>query len=232
MMSCVPTTTLLVAEEDHATRRFVCENLLADGFEIIEADDADAARALLAKGPDAVICDLNGRTLELVEHVRAAAGGPARWNPEIPLLLLSSRTGVLDRIRAFDRGADDYLAKPFSYPELLARLRALLRRAQRSPSSQPVHIGPLHIDRLSRRVTLDGVRVELSTKEYGLLTHLAADPQRVLTKEELLRDVWGFRAAGRTRTLDSHACRLRRKLHAGGLAFVVNVWGVGYRLTD
>jgi DNA-binding response OmpR family regulator len=95
-----------------------------------------------------------------------------------------------------------------------------------------VRVGPLQIDPAARDVRLDGARLELSQKEYGLLLALAAQPTRVCPKEDLLRDVWGFRARGTTRTLDSHACRLRAKLAHPDVQFVVNVWGVGYRLID
>lgn len=220
---------ILVAEEDEATRHFVCDNLCADGFEVLEAGDLPGARTLLSQAPDLVVCDLNGSTLRLVDEVRGATA-PAQIDPAVPLLLLSADADELSRIRAFDRGADDVVGKPFSYPELVARLRALLRRTATAGGQGPLRVGALLIDRVGRGVTVAGTPIELSQKEYGLLVHLARDPGRVFTKEELLREVWGFRIAGRTRTLDSHACRLRRKLAVGGARFVMNVWGVGYRL--
>lgn len=220
---------ILVAEVDDATRQFVCDNLCADGFEVLEAGDLPGARRLLALAPDVLVCDLNGSTLRLVDEVRAATA-PAQIDPSVPLLMLSADAGELARIRALDRGADDVVGKPFSYPELVARLRALLRRSATAGGEGPLRVGPLLIDRVARKVSVGGTPVELSQKEYGLLVHLARDPGRVFTKEELLREVWGFRTAGRTRTLDSHACRLRRKLAVGGARYVMNVWGVGYRL--
>ena len=125
------------------------------------------------------------------------------------------------------------MAKPFSYGELRLRVAALLRRAQGRRAHGRVRVGPLEIDPDARSVRVAGVGVELSQKEFALLRALAADPTRVYTKEELLRGVWGYRSMGATRTLDSHACRLRAKLGAGGGGrWIVNVWGVGYRLTD
>jgi len=133
-------------------------------------------------------------------------------------------------VDALDRGCDDFLARPFVYDELLARIRAVLRRTS-APVAERIEAGPITIDRATRRVTVDGRPVALAAKEYDLLLHLAGDPTRVFTKEQLLRDVWGFRSQARTRTLDSHASRLRRKLtEAGGAACVINEWGVGYRL--
>jgi len=124
------------------------------------------------------------------------------------------------------------VGKPFSYPELRARIVALLRRSSRRPSGPRLQIGPLEVDPLCRQVWLDGRSIHLSKKEFSLLRALAEEPTRVFTREELLRGVWGFQSLGTTRTLDSHASRLRKKLSVGGSSFVVNVWGVGYRLVD
>jgi DNA-binding response OmpR family regulator len=113
-----------------------------------------------------------------------------------------------------------------------ARIGALLHRAHRRPAAGRLRVGPLTIDPTTRETRVAGAGVELSKMEFALLRALATEPTRVWTKDELLRDVWGFRARGRTRTLDSHACRLRQKLAAHGGGFVVNVWSVGYRLVD
>ena len=115
-------------------------------------------------------------------------------------------------MRGFERGADDFVAKPFSYGELRLRIAALLRRARERRADGRLRVGELSLDPAAREVRVRGARVELSAKEFALLRRLAAEPTRVYTKSELLKDVWGFRALGATRTLDSHACRLRRKL--------------------
>src|SRR5262249_16171262 len=145
--------------------------------------------------------------------------------------VLSGRSSEADRLRGFEAGADDFLPKPFHYPELLARLSAVLRR-RAGGRRGPIHVGDLTVDPVRRRVAVDGRQVELANKEFALLRALAAEPHRVFTKEELLRDVWGFRSQGRTRTLDSHASRLRRKLDPEGARYVFNCWGIGYRLLD
>jgi DNA-binding response OmpR family regulator len=148
------------------------------------------------------------------------------------VVVLTGRSGEADRIRGLTRGADDYVCKPFSYPELVARLRCVLRRSSGRRLRGLVRVGDLTIDPATRSVRLSGEAVELSAKEFGLLYALASDPERVHPKSELLRDVWGYLAAGTTRTVDTHACRLRRKLAGGGRQWIVNVRGIGYRLTE
>jgi DNA-binding response OmpR family regulator len=231
-MSAEP-ATLLIVEDDVPTRTFLADNLTADGYRPLLAETLrDALRALEYGAPDLALVDLglpDGSGLDLVRCVREADGLASRLDPRLPLVILTGRTAEIDRVRGFERGADEYVIKPFSYTELRLRLAAVLRRTHQRRSTGRLRVGDLMIDPVSREVHLRGERVPVSAKEFALLRHLATDPLRVFTKAELLRDVWGFRAPGATRTLDSHACRLRRKLGGG---MVVNVWGVGYRLID
>jgi len=228
------TYTILVAEEDPATRGFLAENLAADGYRILEAEDRAKALALLdVERPDLVVVDVNGETLALLDAVRSATGLASRVDPDTPLVVLTRQANAVHRIRLLERGGDDVIAKPFAYPELRARIAGILRRSIQQPGSRVRRIGPMTIDVPSREVRMGDERVELSAKEYELLLALSSDPTRVFTREELLRDVWGFRNGCHTRTIDSHAYRLRRKLSRSGVAeLVVNVWGVGYRLCD
>jgi len=232
-------STILVVEDDRHTRTFLADNLAADGYEPIGAANArDALRLMETRYPDLAIVDLtlpDRDGLDLLRQVRAADGVASRIDPHLPLLVLSGRVGELHRLRGFDKGADDVMGKPFSYPELRARVKALLSRAERSVKHGRLRVGTLEIDPAARSVTLNGRRVVVSQKEFALLRTLAADPTRVFTKDELLRTLWGYRAStngGSTRTLDSHACRLRQKLARDGDRYLVNVWGVGYRLVD
>jgi DNA-binding response OmpR family regulator len=228
--------TVLVVEDNRATRSFLVENLIADGFAPLEAATvAEAAEALELTFPDLAIIDLglpDGDGIELLRLVRETDRAAARIDPDLPLMVLSGRAGDLERLRGFERGCDDYVVKPFSYQELRARIEALLRRTRYRPRLGRLKVGRLEIDPLSRQVWLAGESLALSKKEFALLRALAADPIRVFTREELLRGVWGFRTLGATRTLDSHAYRLRKKINADGDKFIVNVWGVGYRLLD
>ena len=203
-------TALLLTEPETVTRTYLERHLRSDGFEIVAAAELR---------PDLVLADDDAD----LERLREAA----------PVIVLGRAEGdPVDRVRAFRRGCDDYVARPFNYDELVARIHAVLRRT-RPPQPPVVEAGPLSIDETTRIVRVNGVRVTLAQKEYALLLRLAREPQRVFTKDELLRDVWGYAPASRTRTLDSHASRLRRKLraaHPAGALLVDNVWGVGYRL--
>ena len=232
----VQSATILVVEDHSTTRTFLSDNLSADGYEVIEAEGlAEARRLLGGTFPDLAIVDLglpDGDGLDLLAHVRSADRVAGRLDPDLPLLVLSGRVSELDRLRGFDRGCDDYILKPFSYHELSARVRALLRRTQRRPGSGRLRVGSLELDPLSRQVWVRGEPVSLSKKEFALLRALAGEPTRVFTREELLRGVWGFMSMGQTRTLDSHAFRLRQKLNRTEDRFVINVWGIGYRLVD
>jgi DNA-binding response OmpR family regulator len=200
-------TALLVAEPEPTLVR----HLTSDGFRLVEGDAQ----------PDLVLIGAAA-----LDEYRKRLGN-------VPVIVLGDPdSDSVDCVRALERGCDDFVPRPFAYEELLARIRAVLRRAA-PPEHEVVRAGPIEVDSATRRVTVSGQPAALAGKEYELLLKLMTDPQRVFTKEELLRDVWGFRSLGRTRTLDSHASRLRRKLQdAADGPFVLNVWGVGYRLLD
>jgi DNA-binding response OmpR family regulator len=220
---------VLLAEPEPGTRGFLERHLRQDGFEVVPAEDGEALELLERSRPDVVLVS-DALALELCARLRE--GEPGRsWDRDLPVIVLGGQEAdAVDRVRAFARGADDFVVRPFHYEELVARIRAVLRRTQPSVG-RVLTAGAIEIDTATRRVTVGGERVALPGKEYELLVKLAGDPHRVFTKEELLREVWGFRSLGRTRTLDSHASRLRRRLAGPGRPpYVQNVWGVGYCL--
>jgi DNA-binding response OmpR family regulator len=225
--------TVLVAEEDVVVRSFLADNLVADRYRVRTADSREQALAILSvEQPDVVVVDVNGKTLGLIDAIRSGDGLAGRVDPDTPLMILTARVDELHRIRLLDRGGDDVLAKPFSYPELRSRIAALLRRAHARRAPRVLRVGELTINLGGRIAQIGDTRLELPAKEYELLCTLAREPTRVFTREELLRALWGG-AYGRSRTLDSHAYRLRRRLEEpGGEGLLRNVWGVGYRLID
>jgi DNA-binding response OmpR family regulator len=205
-------TAVLLDEPEPGTHEFLARHLASDGFQLVDG----------ASPPDLVLLG----DCSALDDYRSRHG-------DVPVIVLGDpEADAIDRVRAFERGCDDFVGRPFEYEELLARIRAVLRRTA-TPEHELLRAGPIRADAATRHVTVNGRAVPLAGKEYELLLKLMTDPERVFTKEQLLREVWGFRSLGRTRTLDSHASRLRRKLLAVGEGpFVINVWGVGYRLLD
>jgi DNA-binding response OmpR family regulator len=227
--------TLVVCEDDEPTRELLCDHLTADRYRVLPAPSAsDALRLCGYKQPDLMVLDLalpDAAGIDVLREIRSCDGASGRFDPSLPVVVLTGRASEADRVRGFAAGADDYVVKPFHYAELEARVAAVLRRRE-GRRQGPIRIGELVVDSATRRVTVGDREVRLANKEFVLLRTLASDPRRVFTKEELLRDVWGYRSMGRTRTLDSHASRLRRKLDPKHARFVFNCWGVGYRLLE
>jgi DNA-binding response OmpR family regulator len=230
-----PGPTVVVCEDDPPTLELLCDHLLADRFAALAAPTAsDALRLCHFNQPDLLLLDLNlpdASGLDVLREIRASEGATGSFDPGLPVIVLSGRSTDADRLRGLECGADDYVVKPFAIAEVVARMRAVLRRRD-SRRSGPLRVGELVVDPSRREVRVAGRRVQLANKEFSLLRTLATDPTRVFTKAELLRDVWGFRSLGKTRTLDSHASRLRRKLDPESGRYVLNCWGVGYRLID
>lgn len=227
--------TLVVCEDDEITRDMLCENLDADRFTALPAATAeDALRLCRFHTPDALLIDLrlpDASGLDVMRRIRSSEGPAAAFDPALPIIVLSGCGSDGEKVRGLREGADDYLTKPFNYEELLIRIRKQLDRRS-GPRRGPTRIGLLSVDSATREVRIGDRQVTLANKEFELLRALAAEPQRVFTKEELLRQVWGFQSMGKTRTLDSHASRLRRKLDPDRGRFVINCWGVGYRLVE
>lgn len=231
---------VLVVEHDLDIGQAIVDQLEADGYAVRLGRTAEHARVLAhAQPPEIALLgelDTPRSALELLLEIRSG-GLPARggahhtWPGAMPVIVMSPHAEESDLLRAFEAGADDFLARPPRYLELRARLRAVLLRTAGSRCSPRVEVGPLAIDLHAHAVNLHGRPLQLRRLEYELLVHLAGEPQRVFAKGELLRAVWGYPQPVSTRTLDSHSSRLRRKLRAvGEEQWVVNVRGVGYRL--
>jgi DNA-binding response OmpR family regulator len=169
--------------------------------------------------------------LALLREIRAPDSERPLWSPAVPVIVIGASANQLDTLRAFEAGADDFLSSHERYLELRARIRALLHRTESEPKvAYRLTVGALEVDTRGHLVRVEGLPVRLRRLEFELLVELAAEPERVFTKQQLLRAVWGYRSCGSTRTVDSHASRLRRKLERFGGRWVINEWGVGYRL--
>ena len=227
--------TVVVCEDDTATLELLCEHLVADRFRALPAPAAsDALRLCRYNQPDLLLLDLtlpDASGLDVLREIRDTDRPDARFDPRLPVIVLTGRGADEERVRGLECGADDYIVKPFHYPELLARINGVLRR-RGGRHDGPRRVGDLVVDPARRKATVEGREVALSNKEFSLLRVLASDPVRVFSKKELLQEVWGYRTEARTRTLDSHASRLRRKLDPESSRYVINCWGVGYRLVD
>jgi DNA-binding response OmpR family regulator len=227
--------SVVVCEDDTPTLELLCDHLVADRFGVLPAPSAsDALRLCRYKQPDLMLLDLtlpDASGLDVLQEIREADGVVSRFDPRLPVIVLTGRGGDDDRVRGLEFGADDYLVKPFHYPELRARIATVLRRGGERRAG-PCRVGDIVVDPTRRKAWVGGREVKLAKKEFSLLRVLAADPHRVFSKRELLGEVWGFRAPTKTRTLDSHASRLRRKLDPEHARYVINCWGVGYRLLD
>jgi DNA-binding response OmpR family regulator len=223
-------TRVLVVEDDRDIAELVERYLQKAGFSTeVLASGRDALKAMADRPPDLLILDLMLPHVDGLEICRAARND-AR-TAAIPIIMLTARAEESERIVGLEIGADDYIAKPFSPNELVARVRALLRRTQRQPEARDISYGPIHVDTERHVVSSSGTAVALTAKEFLLLEYLLRHRGRVLSRDVLLTDVWGYKYTGGTRTVDVHVRRLREKLPALGDA-LVTVKQFGYKLLE
>jgi len=227
---------ILLVEDEAAIREMTTMALERAGFGVVAAEDASSAERLLSDGlPDLILLDWmlpGGSGIELARRLRRD-----EYTREVPIIMLTARSEEEDRIRGFDSGADDYVTKPFSPRELIARVRAVIRRgkaAETADKKQHLKAGDLEIDRYRFEVRMKGQAVELTPKEFELLAALVGTPGRVFGREELLDLVWGRDGFVEPRTVDVHVARLRGKFTAAKLAppAIETVRGIGYRFRE
>jgi len=218
---------ILVIEDEKEIQDLIRYNLEKAGYRVSVAKDGDKGlEQLFATRPDAVVLDLMlpGATgLDILKEARAETS-----MQDLPILVLTARTTEMDKLVGFEHGADDYLTKPFSTRELVARVKALLRRSRSAPASGKMTAGDLALDTLSREASVGSRKLTLTRREFDLLAFLVHHQGRVLSREELLRKVWGYDYLGETRTVDVHVRRLRVKLGEAGRS-IETVMGAGYK---
>ncbi|MEX5363264.1 response regulator [Pseudomonas sp. CK-NBRI-02] len=221
--------TLLVIDDEPQIRKFLRISLASQGYKVIEAATGaeGLAQAALSK-PDLVVLDLGLPDMDGQQVLRELR----EWST-VPVLVLSVRASEVQKVDALDGGANDYVTKPFGIQEFLARIRALLRQTSQADAVQSsVSFGPLVVDFAFRKVTLDGAEVALTRKEYALLAQLAGHPGRVITQQQLLKDIWGPTHVDDTHYLRIVVAHVRQKLGDDPTAprFIITEAGVGYRL--
>ena len=219
---------IVVVDDDARIRDLLRRYLSQEGFDVLLAEDAKALnRVLTRETVDLIVLDLmlpGEDGLSICRRLRAA-------NDQTPIIMLTARDEDIDKILGLELGADDYLTKPFNPRELIARVKAILRRSngKKQADGKPLHRGDLTIDPVSREVSIASQILDLRTQEFDLLFTLAEQPGRVFTREQLLQLAWGFDFYGQTRTVDVHIAHLRKKLEGSNIK-IETVTGVGYKL--
>ncbi|NND84536.1 MAG: response regulator transcription factor [Acidimicrobiia bacterium] len=223
--------TVLVVEDERDIARLVRDYLHQAGFAVVEASDGEAAVAMArTHKPDMVVLDLGLPRMDGLDVTRRL-----RATSSVPIIMLTARAEETDRIVGLELGADDYVTKPFSPRELVARIRAVLRRADATMgASEMVRAGPLEIDVPRRSVAVDGVTADLTSTEFDLLLAMARQPGRVFTRAQLLDELHGVSFESYERSIDAHIKNLRKKIEPdpGRPSLVLTAYGVGYRFAD
>jgi two-component system, OmpR family, response regulator len=219
---------LLLVEDDSTVAAFVRKGMMEEGFVVEHARDGIAGLAMASSASyDAAVIDvmLPGMDgLALIDELR-------RRKIQLPVIILSARRSVAERVEGLHAGGDDYLTKPFAFSELLARIRALIRRATNTPEPSGITVGELHIDLRARTVTRGGTPITLQPREYALLEYLARNAGRVVSKTMIIEHVWDYNFDPHTNIVESRICRLREKIDAGfGAPLIHTVRGMGYVL--
>ena len=220
--------TILIVDDEREIRELLRYNLEREGYHVLTAQAGEEGLArIFSARPDLVLLDLLLPGLNGLEVLREVRNEPS--TRDLPILLLTARGAEMDKLLGFERGADDYITKPFSPREVLARVDAVLRRARPPREPEALTAGPVTLDHARREATIDGRELTLTPREFELLYFFARNPGRVFSRDELLSKVWGYDFRGETRTVDVHVRRLRAKLGDEGARLISTVTGAGYK---
>lgn len=224
---------ILIADDEQLIRKLIGDCLKKEGHEVLEAENGGIALELFEANKDLELALLD---IMMPEVDGWEVCRKIREKSDMPVMLVSARSQDFDQIMGFESGADDYVTKPFSLAILSKRVDTLLKRGtnlkRKDKNSDYIVIENLTIKPSSHEVTIDGVKVELTLKEFKILTKLCKTPGRVYTRDALLDELWGMDYTGDTRTVDSHVARLRTKLGEWGLKYITTVYGTGYKIND
>jgi two-component system phosphate regulon response regulator PhoB len=223
--------TILVVDDDPAIREMITLALTRDGYEVLEAGNAlDARQTIASRAPDLILLDWMMPGQSGFEFTRALQRDSA--HKQIPVIMLTARGQEEDKVAALEAGADDYIAKPFSVSELLARIKAVLRRTSRDSDGENMECGTLRLDPATHRVSINDTPLELAPMEFQLLRFFMTHPERVYSRQQLIDQVWGTSAYVEERTVDVHIRRLRMALEPSGHdQLIQTVRGTGYRFS-
>lgn len=218
---------IFIIEDDEGIREVIYLALSTSGYEVTQFDNAiDAIAKISANAPDLAIFDVMLPELDGMTAVKQIR----QFNHDMPILMLSAKDREIDKVNGLDSGADDYLAKPFGVLELNARVRSLLRRKQ--SKKDVFKSSTLTIEKATRQCLLNNIVIELTKREYQLLIYLIENHQRIVERDELLNNIWGYEYVGETRVLDVHLRALRNKLGDDGTMYIKTIRGVGYRFIE
>lgn len=217
---------ILVADDESRMRKLIKDFLVKNGYEVLEAEDGEQAidRFLMVKDIALIILDVMMPKMDGWQVCREI-----RKNSKVPIIMLTAKSGEADELKGFELGVDEYISKPFSPKILVARVEAVLRRSNAGSSEGIVYAGDIIIDKAAHQVTIAGQVIELSYKEFELLTYFAENRGIALSREKILNHVWNYDYYGDARTIDTHVKKLRSKLGEKGGEYIKTVWGLGYK---
>lgn len=217
---------ILVVDDESRMRKLIRDFLVRSGYEVLEAEDGEMAVDLFLSVKDIslIILDVMMPKMDGWEVCREI-----RKNSKVPIIMLTAKSSEADELKGFDLGIDEYISKPFSPKILVARVEAVLRRSNATSAEEVLRAGCIEIDKSAHQVTIDGKVVELSYKEFELLTYFAENQGIALSREKILNNVWNYDYFGDARTIDTHVKKLRSKLGEKGSEYIKTIWGMGYK---
>ena len=217
---------ILVVDDESRMRKLIKDFLVKSGYEVLEAEDGEKAvdMFLAVKDVALIILDVMMPKMDGWEACREI-----RKNSKVPIIMLTAKSSEADELKGFELGVDEYISKPFSPKILVARVEAVLRRSNAAAAEEVIEAGDIIIDKSAHQVTIDGNVIELSYKEFELLTYFAENQGIALSREKILNNVWNYDFFGVASTIDTHVKKLRSKLGEKGGEYIKTIWGMGYK---